>query len=84
MKISDEEGGWVGLEFDLVHSGRDLRLFPDHHHHPERAGCSDREAFILRAYQEGHLEVTVGPIPPDDGELRTELGGVDKIFQNFA
>ena len=24
------------------------------------------------------------PIPPDDGELRTELGGVVKVLQNFT
>ena len=68
----------------MVHSGGDLRLFPAQHHHPERAGCREPAADKLRPDQEGLLEVTVGPIPPDDGELRTEIGGVVKVFQNFA
>ena len=68
------------LEFDLAHSGGDLPLFPAQHHHLEGAGCSERAADKLRADQEGHLEFAVGPIPPDDGELRTEIGGVVKVF----
>ena len=65
-------------------TGDDLRLFPARHHHPERAGCSERAAHKLRADQEAHFEVAVGPIPPDDRELRTEIGRVIKVFQNFA
>ena len=73
------------LESDLDHSGGDLRLFPAQHHHPERAECSERAAHKHCADQEGHLVVTVGRIPPDDGKLRTEIGEViGKVFQNFA
>ena len=72
------------FEFDLAHTGGDLPLFSAQHHHPEGAGCIERAADKLRADHEGDLELTVDPIPPDDGELRTELGGVLKVFQNFA
>ena len=68
------------LESDLSHSVGDLPLFPAQHHCAERAGCSERAAHHLRADQEGHLEITVGPKPPDDGDLWAEIGGVVKSF----
>ena len=69
------------LEFDLAHSGSDLRLIPAQEHPP---GCGDRAAHQLRTEQEGHLQVAVGGILPDDGKLRTESGGVVKPISNYA
>ena len=57
---------------------------PAQHHRQERAGCDDRAAEILSADQECQLDVTVGPIPTDEGELRTEIVGGIKVFQSLA
>ena len=50
--VSDEVGGWVELEFDLPHSGSDLRISHAQHYRPERGGCRDRGEQHLATDQE--------------------------------
>ena len=76
-------GGWE-LEFVLPDSLSDAGPFTTQHSIAELGSCVDRAADKLRAEEQGHLEGAVGPITPDDGELRTEIGGVLKRFQNFV
>ena len=72
------------LESDLLDSLSDLGPFATEHHLAEFASCGDRATHKLGADEEGHLNVAICPEPPEDGELRTEIGGVVKSFSNFS